>query len=52
VDEQEQAQRLATLRGAGLISVERAVEEQLLDAGAVKSEIARLAKQTPQPETP
>ncbi|HZN11139.1 MAG TPA: phage portal protein [Blastocatellia bacterium] len=52
VDEQEQAQRLATLRGAGLISVERAVEEQLLDAGAVKNEIARLARHTPQPETP
>jgi hypothetical protein len=42
LDEHEQAQRLATLRGAGLISLERAVEEQLLDAGAVGKEVERL----------
>jgi hypothetical protein len=42
VDEQEQADRLATLRAAGLVSVERAVAEQLHDPAAIEKELARL----------
>lgn len=41
-DEVEQADRLATLTGAGLMSVERALEEQLQDPAAVRKEIERL----------
>jgi hypothetical protein len=41
-DDRDQAERLATLRGAGLISVERALEEQLQDPAAVRKEMGRL----------
>ena len=41
-DEREQAERLATLRSHGLISVERALEEQLQDPAAVEKELSRL----------
>ena len=42
LDELDRAQRLAVLRGAGLISVERALEEELQDPSAVAKELARL----------
>ena len=42
VDEKEQAERLSILRAANLISVERALTEQLHDPGAVAKELARL----------
>jgi hypothetical protein len=42
VDAGEQATTLATLRGAGLVSVERALEELLNDPAAVRKELARL----------
>jgi hypothetical protein len=42
-DALEDARRLAVLRGAGLISLRRAVEEQLQDPAAVEKELARLA---------
>ena len=42
VDELEQAQRVATLHGAGLVSLERAVAEQLHDPAAIEKELARL----------
>jgi hypothetical protein len=38
----EDARRLAVLRHAGLISLRRAVEEQLQDPAAVEKELARL----------
>jgi hypothetical protein len=44
MDELERAQRLAVLRGAGLISLERALEEQLQDPSAVEKELARLGR--------
>jgi hypothetical protein len=44
LDELERAQRLAVLRGAGLISVERALEEELQDPSAVQKELARLSQ--------
>ena len=42
LDELERAKRLAVLREAGLISVERALEEELHDPSAVAKELARL----------
>ena len=45
LDENDRAARLATLRGAGLISLDRAVEEQLLDPSAVSRELERLARE-------
>jgi hypothetical protein len=42
-DELETAQRLSILRAAGLISVERAVAEQLREPVAAREELARLA---------
>jgi hypothetical protein len=44
LDELERAQRLAVLRGAGLISVERALEDELQDPSAVEKELARLTR--------
>ena len=41
-DALEEARRLSILRGAGLISLRRAVEEQLQDPAAVEKELARL----------
>jgi hypothetical protein len=41
-DEKEHAERLSILKAAGLISLERALTEQLHDPGAVKKEMARL----------
>jgi hypothetical protein len=41
-DDKEQAERLSILRAAGLVSVERALEEQLQDPAAVGKELARL----------
>jgi Phage portal protein, SPP1 Gp6-like len=43
-DDTEQAQRLALLRSHGLISVERALEEQLQDPAAVQKEMGRLGQ--------
>ena len=51
-DEKEQAERLSILRAAGLVSVERAVEEQLQDPEATEKELARLNRLTPSPGTP
>lgn len=45
VDDKEQAERLSILRAAGLISLERALAEQLHDPKAVSKEMARLAGQ-------
>lgn len=42
-DAKETADRLAILRRAGLISIERAIEEQLQDPSAVRKELSRLA---------
>jgi hypothetical protein len=47
MDELERARRLAVLRGAGLISLERALEEQLQDPAAVEKELARLRAERP-----
>jgi hypothetical protein len=44
-DELDRARRLAALRGAGLISVERALEEELHDPSAVEKELARLGRE-------
>ena len=41
-DEKEQAERLSILKAAGLISLERAVTEQLHEPEAVRKELARL----------
>src|SRR4051812_12898550 len=41
-DDRDQAERLSVLRAAGLISVERALEEQLQEPAAVRKEMARL----------
>jgi hypothetical protein len=49
MDELERAQRLAVLRGAGLISLERALEEQLQDPSAVEKELARITAEHPMP---
>jgi len=49
VDEKEQAERLSILKAAGLISLERALTEQLHDPRAVKKEMARLGV-TPLPD--
>lgn len=46
LDDLERAKRLALLRGAGLISVERALEEELGDSAAVQKELARLSQQS------
>ena len=43
-DEKEVADRLSVLKAAGLISLERALEEQLQDPAAVEKERARLTK--------
>jgi hypothetical protein len=45
LDELERARRLAVLRGAGLISVERALQEELQDPAAVEKELARLSRE-------
>ena len=45
LDELDRARRLAVLRGAGLISVERALEEELHDPAAVEKELARLERE-------
>ena len=42
IDEKEQAERLSILKAAGLISLERALTEQLHEPGAVRKELARL----------
>jgi hypothetical protein len=42
IDDTELAQRLAVLRGSGLISLERALEEQLQDPAAVSKELGRI----------
>jgi hypothetical protein len=42
LDELDRAKRLAVLRKAGLISIERALEEELHDPSAVAKELARL----------
>jgi len=41
-DDKEQAERLSILKAAGLVSVERALEEQLQDPAAVAKEMGRL----------
>jgi hypothetical protein len=41
-DEKETAERLSILRASGLISVERAVAEQLKEPVAAREELARL----------
>ena len=45
LDALRRARRRAVLRGAGLISVERALEEELHDPAAVEKELARLARE-------
>lgn len=45
-DDKDTADRLAVLRGAGLISLQRAVEEQLGDPAAVEREMTRLHRPT------
>jgi hypothetical protein len=45
MDELERAQRLAVLRSAGLISLQRALEEQLQDPSAVEKELARIERE-------
>lgn len=42
-DERDNADRLSVLRAAGLISLERAIEEQLGDPAAVRRELTRLS---------
>ena len=49
IDEKEQAERLSILKAAGLISVQRAVTEQLHDPGATARELSRLGI-TPTPD--
>jgi hypothetical protein len=52
-DDLERARRLAVLRGAGLISLERALEEELRDPAAVAKELARIRREAspnPAPE--
>jgi hypothetical protein len=49
LDDLEQARRIAVLRGAGLISLERALQEQLHDPSAVEKELARLAQERTSP---
>jgi hypothetical protein len=46
LDELERARRLAVLRDAGLISLERALEEELHDPAAVEKELLRLARES------
>lgn len=46
-DDRDVADRLSILRGAGLISLRRAVEEQLGDPAAVQRELQRLEMQPP-----
>ena len=41
------AHPMSTLYRAGLMSIERAVEEQLRDSGATKKELERLARRPP-----
>jgi hypothetical protein len=41
-DDKEQAERLSILRAAGLVSLERALEEQLQEPAAVAKELGRL----------
>ena len=52
LDELDRARRLAVLRGAGLISVERALEEELQDPAAVEKELSRLSRGGDAPRTP
>jgi hypothetical protein len=47
VDEKEQAERHAVLRAAGLISIERAITEQLHEPAAVRKELTRLGITNP-----
>jgi hypothetical protein len=42
VDEKEQAERLSILRSSGLVSLQRAIEEQLPDPAAAEKELGRL----------
>ena len=42
MDDKEQAERLSILRSAGLVSLQRAIEEQLQDPAAASAELARL----------
>ena len=49
VDEKEQAERLSILKAADLISVERAITEQLHDPAAIRKELARLGVTPTQP---
>ena len=44
IDEKEQAERLSILRSAGLMSLQRAIEEQLQDPAGAEREMARLAR--------
>jgi hypothetical protein len=46
-DELDQANRLAILKNAGLISLPRAIEEQLGDPAAAQRELQRLASLVP-----
>jgi hypothetical protein len=47
LDELDRARRLAVLRRAGLMSVERALEEELQDPAAVEKELSRLSRADP-----
>ena len=49
IDEKEQAERLSILKAAGLISLERALSEQLHEPAAVRKELGRLGATTTQP---
>jgi hypothetical protein len=51
-DELDQANRLAILKNAGLISLPRAIEEQLGDPAAAQRELQRLASLVPSSGTP
>lgn len=45
VDEQDRAQEIATLRGAGVLSKRRALEKQNLEPAAVEKELDQLAEE-------
>ncbi|QOV87413.1 phage portal protein [Humisphaera borealis] len=51
-DDKDTADRLSVLRAAGLISLQRAVEEQLGDPAAVQRELQRLELQAPFTDIP
>lgn len=46
IDDKEQAETIATLRGAGAMSLERSVRLQLVDEAATAEEVARIEEET------